>query len=427
MNVFGIRRSFLFSLAAVTMTGLAADLPSSDGPPANWARFRGSDGNAIYPQSDVPLSCDVKTGANVAWSVEVPAVGFSSPVIWGDRVFLSGGDEKRWGVMCFDVTSGKLLWQSDVPPAVGGTAGKFEVPDQCGMAAGTVATDGRHVYAMFANGDLAAFDFDGKLAWAKNLGIPKNSYGHASSPIPWRDRVIVQFDQGDTDEHLSKLYAFDGATGAMVWQTPRPAGSSWATPIVFEAAGKSQLVALAVPWVISYAANDGSEIWRAEVLDGEVTPSPIFSDGTLFVISPSNKLQTIRPDGHGDVSKSHLGWEVEDGVPDVPSPVSDGELVFVVDSSGVLTCYDARDGSKQWNHDFGEEFSASPSIAGHHVYLVTRKGTLLVIDAAREFKELGRSALGESVIASPAFAGGRIFIRGAKHLICLHGSGAPAH
>jgi len=127
------------------------------------------------------------------------------------------------------------------------------------------------------------------------------------------------------------------------------------------------------------------------------------------------------------VTSSHLGWEAEDGIPDVPSPTSNGELIFVVDSGGVLTCYDAKGGRKQWSQDLSEECNASPSIAGHRVYLVTKKGTLVVVDAARQFKELGRSALGEGVIASPAFAGQRIFVRGHKHLICLETkSASPA-
>ncbi len=204
-----------------------------------------------------------------------------------------------------------------------------------------------------------------------------------------------------------------------MWQQPRPAGASWATPISFDAAGKSQILTLAVPWVIAYSAKDGAELWRADCLDGEVTPSPIFAGGTLFIVSPSNKLQAIRPDGQGDVTKTHLTWSAEDNIPDVTSPVSNGELIFVIDTSGTLTCYDAKEGKKQWQHELGDDCNASPSIAGDRLYLITKKGTLVVVEAAREFKELGRSALGESVLASPAFAQKRIFVRGIRHLICI--------
>ncbi len=403
-------------ISAVTQ---AADAPTAEEYRANWPRFRGPDGGGVAAQTEVPLTCDVKTGANIAWSADVPAAGFNSPVVWGDRVFLTGGDEMKRVVMCFDVQSGKLLWQSAVPKTVGSPDENPEVPDQCGMAAGTVATDGRRVYAMFSNGDLAAFNFDGSVAWAKFLGTPKNQYGHAASLLTWQDRVIVQFDQGEADDKLSKLLTFDGATGAVVWEQPRPVGASWATPIAFDAAGKSQLITLAAPWVISYSPKDGAELWRADCLDGEVTPSPIFADGTLFIVSPSNKLQPIRPDGTGDVTKTHLGWMAEDGIPDVTSPVSNGELIFVLNSAGMATCYDAKNGGKQWEHDFDEMCNASPSIAGNKLILITNKGTLITIEAAREFKELARSPLGEKVFASPAFAQGRMFVRAMKHLICI--------
>jgi outer membrane protein assembly factor BamB len=421
-----LRAAKLF-LLFTALTAVAADLPSPEEYRANWPRFRGPDGGGVSAKGDVPLTCDIKTDANIAWTAEVPAAGFSSPVVWGDRVFLSGGDEAKREVMCFDVQSGKLLWQGAVPKTDGSPDENPEVPDQCGMAAATVATDGRRVYAMFSNGDLAAFNFDGSVAWAKFLGTPKNQYGHATSLLTWQDRVIVQFDQGEADDKLSKLLAFDGATGAVVWEKPRPVGASWATPIAFDAAGKSQLITLAVPWVISYSPKDGAEIWRADCLDGEVTPSPIFAGGTLFIVSPSNKLQPIRPDGTGDVTKTHLGWMAEDGIPDVTSPVSNGELIFVLNSAGMLTCYDAKNGGKQWEHDFDEACNASLSIAGNRLVIITNKGTLVAVEAAREFKELARSPLGEKVFASPAFAHSRMFVRGIAHLICIGAkSSAPA-
>ena len=414
----------LLMLAGAALA-LAADAPTPAEYQANWPRFRGPGGAGVWTHGEVPLTCDVKTGANVAWTAEVPAPGFGSPVVWGDRVFLSGGDEATRVVLCYEAGTGKLLWKSAVPK-LDGSEEKVEVPDQCGMAAATVATDGRRVYAMFANGDLAAFTFDGAVAWAKHLATPKNAYGLATSLATWNDRLIVQFDQGDPEDKLSKLYAFDGATGAVVWEKPRPAGSSWATPIVFEAAGKTQIVALAVPWVISYDAHDGAELWRAECLDGEVTPSPIFAGGTLFIVSPSNKLIAIQPDGHGDVTKTHLGWVGEDGIPDVASPVSNGELVFVLTTGGMLTCYDAKDGKKQWEHDFNDKCHASPSIVGNRLYFLTNKGVLMVVEAGRGFKELARSPLGEEVFASPAFAPGKIFIRSMTHLFCLQAKGRGA-
>ena len=405
------RSPFFLVMACLAMVAKGADVPSAEEYKASWPRFRGPDGGGVYA-GEVPLSAD-----KIAWSVAVPAAGFGSPLVWGEKVFLSGGDETKREVLCFDAVTGKLLWSSAVPSA----GDKPEVPDQSGMAAATPATDGKRVYAMFANGDLGAFDFEGKVVWSKHFDLSKNPYGHAASLLTWQDKLIVQLDQGDADDKLSKLTAFDGATGAVVWEQPRPTGASWATPIVFEAAGQTQIVTLAVPWAISYSAKDGAEIWRAECLDGEVTPSPVFAGGLVLVPSPSTKMQAFRPDGKGEVTKSHMAWVAEDGIPDVTSPVSNGELVFVNDSGGVLTCYDAKTGKKQWQQDLGEGCNASPSLVGGKLCLITKDGKIIVIEAARQFKEIGRSALGEQVFASPAFAKERMFVRGLKHLICVGG------
>ena len=426
MNTSRARRLLLSFLAfAGAAAASAADPPTAEEYRGNWPRFRGFDGGGVA-KGVVPLTFDVKAGTNVVWSVEVPVEGFNSPIVWGDRVFISGGNDTKCEAMCFDAQSGKLLWRTAVPKLERADDEKQEAPDQSGMAAPTMATDGRRAYAIFANGDLAAFNFDGSVAWAKHLAIPKNAYGHASSLATWQDRVIVQIDQGEADDKLSKIFAFDGASGAIVWEKERNVGASWATPIVIEAAGKTQLVTLALPWVIAYSPKDGAELWRAEALDGEVTPSPIFAAGTLFTISPTHSLQPIRPDGSGDVTQTHLGWKAEDGIPDITSPVSNGELVFIADSSRMVTCYDAKDGKKQWEHELGEECKASPSIVGDKLVLLTTKGTVVAADAAREFHEVSRSSLGEPVFASPAFAGGRMFVRGMKHLFCIGAKGAAA-
>ncbi|MBX7211100.1 MAG: PQQ-like beta-propeller repeat protein [Verrucomicrobiaceae bacterium] len=408
-----LRKILLLPALAVSVA-LAAGPPAGADQPDDWPRFRGPDGGGVYAKGDVPLSCDLKTGANIAWSVESSLDGYGSPVVWGEHVFISGGDDSKREVASFDLRTGALEWKSAVPDGE-----RSETPDQSGMAAATPATDGRRVYAIFANGDLVAFNFDGGVAWSKNLGAPKNGYGHATSLLTVGERVIVQLDQGDAEDKLSKLIAFDGATGTVAWEQPRAAGASWATPITFDAAGRSQILALGVPWAISYAAKDGAEIWRAECLDGEVAPSPVFAGGMVFVVSPLNKLQAISPGGSGDVTKTHLGWIAEDGIPDVTSPVSNGELVFLVDTGGTITCYDARTGRKQWQHDLEEECKASPSIVGGKLILISLKGTVIAVDAAREFHEAARSALGEEVFASPAFASGKIIVRGRKHLICI--------
>lgn len=399
----------------------AADCASPEEMARNWPRFRGPEGNGVSTQTNAPLIWNVQTGQNILWKVAVPAPGFNSPVVWGDRVFLSGGDTSKRSVYCFDALQGGLLWERPVQNANAGPppAEAPAIPAQTGYAASTMATDGRRVYVIFANGDLAAFTLDGNPVWSKPLGVPKNPYGHAASLITWQDRLLVQLDQGESEQRLSKLYAFAGATGQILWQRPRPSPSSWATPLVISAAGKPQIITLGVPFVIAYAPADGAEIWRAEALNGEVTPSPIFAGGMVLAISPSEKLLAIRPDGNGDVTKTHVAWTVEESMPDIASPTSNGELVFAVTSGGLLFCFDAKDGKKLWEHDLATDCQASPSLVGDRWYVLSTKGAVIVAEAGRQFKELARTEMGEPLFASPAFANQRIFLRGSKHLFCL--------
>jgi outer membrane protein assembly factor BamB len=397
----------------------ASDAASLEELRQNWPRFRGADGSGFSTLTNTPVTWDTKSGAGIAWKAPAPASGFNSPIVWGDRVFFSGGDASRREVFCLDGKTGQTLWRQPVVSIPNGAAQAAEVPESTGYAASTLATDGRRVYVIFANGDCAAFTLEGKPAWSKSFGALKNPYGYATSLATWRDRLLVQLDQGESEDNKSKLYALDGRTGQIVWQRPRRAGASWATPIVIEAAGKAQVITLAVPCVIAYAATDGAELWRVEGLNGEITPSPVFAGGLVFAASPSEKLLAIRPDGRGDVTKTHVVWTNEDNVPDVTSPTSNGELVFAVTTSGLLTCLDAKDGKKQWEHDFDMECHASPSVAGDRLYLFSQKGTAVVAEAARQFKELFRTEMGDGFQASPAFAQGRIFLRGATNVWCL--------
>jgi outer membrane protein assembly factor BamB len=404
--------------------GSATALPASDAATLdelkrNWPRFRGAEGGGVSPFTNAPVSWDVKTGAGVAWKAPVPAGGFNSPITWADRVFFSGGNAAKREVFCLDGKTGRLLWRQPVANVPGSPAQPGEVPDTTGYAASTMASDGRRLYVIFANGDLAALTFEGKLVWSKSFGPLKNPYGHAASLATWRDRLILQLDQGDNEEGRSKLYALEGRTGRVVWQTPRKVGASWATPLVIEAAGKPQVITMAVPWVIAYSAADGAELWRVEGLDGEITPSPIFAGGLVFAVSPSEKLMAIRPDGKGDVTKTHLAWVVEDNVPDVTSPASNGERVFTLTTGGLLTCLNAKDGKKQWEHDFEMEFHSSPGLAANHLYLFGQKGTAIVVETGPQFKELYRTEMGDAFHASPAFAPGQILLKGLTNVFCI--------
>ena len=389
----------------------------------NWPRFLGQDGSSLAA-TNAPVKWDGATGEGIAWKVPVPLPGFNSPIVWGDRVFLAGGDEKQREVICFNARDGSIAWRQPVDK-VPGSPVTPDIPEMTGYAPATAATDGRRVYAMFPNGDLAAFTLEGRLVWAKNLGLPDNAYGHTSSLITWQDRVIVQLDQGEAENNKSRLIALQGRTGQVLWQRQRPVGSSWASPTVFEHAGRGQIVALALPWAIAYSVSDGTELWRVEGLTGEVTPSPAYAAGLVLVASPSDQLLAIRPDGNGDVTKTHVAWTSNENVPDVTSPAAGGEFVFTVTTIGMLTCFDGKDGKKLWEKDLDTEVHASPAVAGGHVYIFTQKGLAVVAEAAREYKEVNRTTMLDGFHASPAIADGRIYVRGLTNLWCI-GPAQPA-
>lgn len=399
--------------------GVVLDAPSLAEFRINWPQFRGPDVGGVPVKGDWNMRFGQAPDAGVVWKSAVPAPGFNSPVVWVNRVFISGGNAEKREVFCFDTADGRLLWRRAVQNVPGSPAKQPEIPEMTGVAAPTMACDGQRAFVIFANGDLAAFTFDGALAWSKHLGVPKNTYGYAASLAAWPGRLIVQWEQEEGAPGGSKLMAFDCATGRLVWERSKPTHDAWASPIIFEAAGKTQIVSLALPFVMSHSLADGSELWRAELMEGEVTPSPIFAGGLVIAVSPSFGLIALRPDGSGDVKQSHLVWENDENLPDVTSPASNGELVFTVTSAGLLTCFDLKDGKKIWEKDFEVEVQASPAIAGHQLLLLSTQGDAVTVEAGRTFAELSRMKLEDRFDASPALVNGKVYLRGATNLWCL--------
>lgn len=406
--------------AAVAQTSAPAPTAAGAADAAKqWPRFRGPDGCGVAVDAKAPTAWDAAAGKNIAWKSPVPLPGNNSPILWNGKLFMSGADEQKRQVYCFDAESGKLLWKQDVPVTPTGQ-GKVKVMEDTGYAASTMATDGRGVYAMFPNGDVAAFDLDGKQLWLRGFGIPKNDYGHATSLATYKNTLLVQIDQADADAHLSKLMALDGATGKTVWETPRNMPASWCTPLVINAAGRDQVITGGDPFVTAYNPADGKEIWRAKCLKQDVGPSPVFSAGLVFMASEFPCLTAIKPDGTGDVTATHCVWKGEDGLPDTCSPLGTDKYLLLLTTSGTLTCYAAKDGKKLWEKDFDSEFRASPSMAGGKVYLIGAEGKCWVVELGDEgCKEVGAGALGEKCVASPVFHASRMYLRGAKNLYCI--------
>ena len=412
-------------------TGAAAPAPTDSAAPeepatdaqiaANWPSFRGPGGAGRSAYTDLPTAWDGAAGTGIRWKTAVPLPGVSSPVVWEKRVFLTGATAERREVYGFDADTGRLLWQQEVAPTPPAAAAEFEVNEETGYAAPTPATDGHRVYAMFANGDLAALDLDGKPIWSQNLGTPKNPYGHAASLAVFRNRVIVQFDQGSRDDNLSRLLAIDGPTGKILWQVPREVPSSWASPIVAYHEGQPRIVTAAAPWVIAYDPEDGRELWRVSCLKGDVGPSPIALDGLVYVSNDRADTVAIRDGGEGDVTASHVLWKSDIGLPDTCSPLATDKYVIVIASYGALICYDRMQGGEPvWEEDFGAMFGSSPSLVGEQIYLFADDGHGWVIAAGPDAcQRVAENTLGEPCFASPAFQAGRIYLRGKEHLFCI--------
>lgn len=398
----------------------AIDFAGTKDEIAIWPSFRGPEGLGVSAYTNIPIRWDGKTGEGILWKTKIPLPGHNSPIVWGNRIFLTGGDPNELAVFCFDTASGKLLWKGNVTKApLKEGEEPLEPMEETGWAAPTAVTDGKRVYAMFVTGDIAGFDFNGKKLWQKSLGIPENAYGHATSLAIYRNLVLVQYDQGVADDGLSKMIALDGFSGDIAWQTKRPVDNSWSSPIVVRIGDAYQVITCSVPMVIAYEPTKGTELWRADCMSGELAPSPIYADGLVFVIEPYNKLVAIKPDGKGDVTKTHIAWSVDEGGPDICSPVSDGERIYMLGTEGLISCHKTSDGKKVWEHDLEEFCLASPSLVGDKIYVLTEKGLMIIFEAANEYKELAKCELGEEGHATPAFLDGRIYIRGVEHLYSI--------
>jgi outer membrane protein assembly factor BamB len=395
---------------------------SMDDVAKNWASFRGPNGAGISAYANVPSHWDGKTSQGIAWKTEIPLPGNNSPIVWNDRVFLSGADPNIRQVFCFDTNSGELLWKGDVLGLTRKNEEPLQMSEETGYAAPTVATDGRRVYAIFPTGDVGCFDFKGKKVWEQNLGRPDNSYGYASSLAMYKNLLLIQYDQGGVEDEKSNLIALDGFSGRIAWQTKRPVGNSWSSPIVAKVGEQFQIITCADPWVIGYNPDDGTELWRVNCLNGDIAASPIYANGLVLVIEPYSKMVAIKPDGKGDITKTHIAWVNDEGGPDICSPLSDGEFVFLMATEGLLQCFEVSNGKKVWEKDFQEYFLASPSLVGDKLYLLSEKGVMYIAEAGAEYKQLAKCELGEKCFASPAFADGRIYIRGVENLYCV-GSG----
>jgi outer membrane protein assembly factor BamB len=378
--------------------------PSRDAIMKNWPNLRGPFGQGIAYDVTPSIDFDTATGRNVRWKTPIPKPGASSPVVWEGRVFLTGADQSAREIYCFEAADGKLLWrQAATQPA--------EVPkvsEEYAHAAATGATDGTRFFAIFSTGDLVAVDMQGAIVWTRTFGIPKNSYGYASSLIAYK-HLFVQMDNSDS----AVLYALDPATGKTVWQKQRTVKESWASPIIVVSGTREMVVLAENPTATAYDMNTGEVLLSTKCLDGEVTPSPACARGTIIVANERARLSAV------SLASGKVAWSGEDDLPNVASPLATDDLVFTADASGMVNCYDLGTGRKLWTHEFDASFYPSPILAAGRIYAIDNGGTLHVFRASKDFVSVADSRLGEESVATPAFVGGTMFIRGQENLYCI--------
>jgi len=384
--------------------------PTRDDLKKNHSTFRGYMGLGVSYHKNIPVSWNGSTGENVKWKVAVSKPGYNSPVIWGDRIFLSGGDPQARLVACYNRHTGQLVWEREVKDIPGSPSTMPRVTDDTGLAAPTMSVDGRRVYAIFATGDIIAFDLEGNRVWARNLGVPDNHYGHSSSLIYWNNKVIVQYDTNSG----GRMMALSGTTGETVWDITRPVHISWASPALIEVDGKVQVVTTSDPYVAGYDVETGQEIWKVEAMMGEVGPSIAFDNGIVYACNEYARLIAVKPE-----PGTEFIWEDDLYLSEAASPVAHDGLLYLATSYGVLACYDGATGEMHWEKEFGEGFYSSPMIADGKLYITDLDGVTHILKADKTGTILGEPVLGEGGFTTPAFADGRIYLRGTGHLYCI--------
>ena len=376
----------------------------------NHASFRGFQGLGVSYHKNIPVSWNGSTGENIKWKVAYSKPGFNSPVIWGELLFISGGDTQSRIVACYNRHTGQLIWEKEVKDIPGSPASPPKVTDDTGLAAPTMAVDGNRVYAIFGTGDVIAFDFSGNKVWGRNLGVPNNHYGHSSSLIVWDNKLVIQYDTNSK----GRMLALNTTNGETIWDVERPVHISWASPALIEVDGKMQVVTSSDPYVSGHDLESGAELWKVEAMMGEVAPSIAFEDGLVFATNEYARLVAVKPE-----SGAVFTWEDDEYLAEVASPVAYGGLLYVATSYGVLVCYDTKTGEKQWEKEFNDGFYSSPMIADGKLYIIDTGGITHILKADRTGTIIAEPQLGEGGFALPVFADGVIYLRGNKHLFCI--------
>jgi outer membrane protein assembly factor BamB len=382
----------------------------------NWPAWRGPRGDGSSLEKNVPVKWSVTQ--NIAWKVPIPGKGHASPIVWGDRIFVvtASKEQNQRLLLCLDRTNGEVLWQRVVLEAP-----LERIHSLNSYASSTPATDGERAYVSFLDRDkmfVAAYDFDGNKLWSVRPGVFSSIHGYCSSPILWKDKVIVN---GDHDGP-AYLTALERATGKTIWKTPRPNKTrSYCAPIIRHIDGRNQMILSGSLCVASYDPDTGKQHWIIDGPTEQYVASLVYNGELLFMTCgyPDHFIQAIRPNGRGNVTKTHVAWQKDKDCSYVPSPIAIGPYFLLVSDSGAATCYEATSGKSLWRERLGPHFSASLVTANGLAYFLSDKGVMKIVKPGPKFDVVARNDIGEDMRASPAISDGQMFLRGVKNLYCI--------
>lgn len=383
----------------------------------DWPCWRGPRLDGTSQEANVPLHWNLNS--NLVWTVALPGVGHASPIVSGEHIFIASAltDSQQRVLLCLDRATGRVAWQETILEAP--LEHKHSLNS---FASSTPATDGTSVFVAFLDRDrmyVAAYNYSGQKQWATHPGPFASMHGFCSSPILYRDKVILNGDH-DGDSYL---VALSRADGRVLWKTPRENHTrSYCAPLVAGIAGRAQMVLSGDKCVASYDPDSGARYWVIDGPTDQFVASPVFSKacGLVFITGgfPDHHILAIRPDGLGNVTQTHIAWRTTQGAAYVPSPIVEGDYFLVVSDSGVAHCFEAATGKLCWKERLGEQHASLVS-AGGLVFFLNDKGVTNIIKPGPQFECVAQNEIGENCFASPALSRGQIFLRGQQHLYCL--------
>lgn len=393
----------------------------------NWPQWRGPSLNGTSNEKNLPLRWT--TEENISWKLALPGWSGSTPVIWGDRIFLNVADGNDLYLWCADKTKGVVVWKKLLG------SGNVKMRKQ-NMSSPSPVTDGKNVYVMTGTGILKGFDFNGAELWSRDIqkdyGQFGLNWGYASSPLLWEDSLYIQVLHGMKTADPSYVLRLNKKSGKTLWKVERHTNAirespdSYTTPALLRQGKAIEIVISGGDCVTGHDPATGKELWRANGLNPDNNPfyrivaSPVIFNDIIYAPTRVKPLLALKAGGRGDITGSHVLWSTANG-PDVPTPVTDGKYFYIVNDRGIMWCLDARTGKEIYGPQRVKTgtYSSSPVLADGKIYVTNEDGVTTVVKAGPEFEVLAENALNDYCLSSPAISGGQIFIRTAQNLYCI--------